>query len=229
MTHTHWFDAPLEAAKFRFVSTGGASWPVGNLRWGELVFHGEVLGPSHPDAVANRPVAILFDEREDVLKNLLAYGDYPFAFRYDDAAFGGKSLALTRAGSTTANWRPPFGHVLPNWDFEIVEQPQKSGQYRWLEFAWKAAGPETKGLTLRLGPHHGGGVALTAGEATAFESVVAVQQAATPPEKWATVRVDLWKLNGKPFSIRSLSLGSVGGGALFDRIRLARSDKDLSE
>jgi hypothetical protein len=37
------------------------------------------------------------------------------------------------------------------------------------------------------------------------------------------VRVDLWKLHGKPFSIRSLSLGSVGGGALFDRIVLSRS------
>jgi hypothetical protein len=115
VTHTHWFDSPLEAAKFRFVSTGGASWPVGNLRWGELVFHGEVIGPSHPDAVANRSVAVLFDEREDVLKSLMAYGEYPFAFRYDDAATGGKSLALTRAGSTAPNCRPPFGHVLPNW------------------------------------------------------------------------------------------------------------------
>ncbi|MDB5387677.1 MAG: hypothetical protein JWM11_3323, partial [Planctomycetaceae bacterium] len=229
VTHTHWFDKPLEAAKFRFVSTGGASWPVGNLRWGELVFHGEILGPSHPDAVANRPVAVLFDEREDVLKNLLAYGDYPFAFRYDDAASGGKSLALTRAGTTTANWRPPFGHVLPNWDFEIVERPEHSGQYRWGEFAWKAAGPETKGVSLRLGPHHGGGVALSAGEVTPFEGVISVVQAPVPPAQWQKVRVDLWKLNGKSFSIRSLSLGAVGGGALFDRIRLARTEKDLDD
>lgn len=229
VTHTHWFDTPLEAAKFRFVSTGGASWPVGNLRWGELVFHGEVLGPSHPDAVANRPVAVLFDEREDVLKNLMAYGDYPFAFRYDDAASGGKSLALTRAGNTTATWRPPFGHVLPNWDFEIVERPEKSGQYRWLEFAWKAAGPETKGLTLRAGPHHGGGVALSAGEATAFEGAVVIKQSSALPSQWQTVRVDLWQLHGKPFPIRSLSLGSTGGGALFDRIRLARTEKDFGD
>ncbi len=227
VAHTHWFDAPLEAAKFRFVSTGGASWPVGNLRWGELVFHGEVLGPSHPDAVANRPIAVLFDEREDDLKHLLAYGDYPFAFRYDDAHSGGKSLALTRAGSTTPNWRPPFGHVLPNWDFEIVEHPEKPGQYRWLEFSWKAASQETRGLTLRLGPHHGGGVALIAGEATRFESVIESKQSDTPPTAWQTVRIDLWKLHGKPFSIRSLSLGSVGGGALFDRIVLSRSASEF--
>ena len=37
---------------------------------------------------------MLFDEREDVMRGLLAYGSYPFAFRYDDAASGGKSLAL---------------------------------------------------------------------------------------------------------------------------------------
>ena len=230
VTHTHWFDAPLEAAKFRFVSTGGASWPVGNFRWGELVFHGEVLGPSHPDAVANRPVAVLFDEREDVLKNMTAYGEYPFAFRYDDAASGGKSLALTRAGNTTAYYRPPFGHVLPHWDFEIVQHPAKSGQYRWAEFAWKAAAPETKGVTLRLGPYHGGGLSFSAGEPTAFESVKAVQQSAKPPAKWETVRVDLWKLNGgQPFLIRSLSLGAVGGGAIFDRIRLSRAEADLDK
>ncbi|MDB5340981.1 MAG: hypothetical protein JWN70_6600 [Planctomycetaceae bacterium] len=230
VTHTHWFDKPLEAAKFRFVSTGGASWPVGNLRWGELVFHGEVLGPSHPDAVANRPVAVLFDEREDVLKNLLAYGDYPFAFRYDDAASGGKCLALTRAGLTTATYRPPFGHVLPNWDFEIVENPERSGQYRWLEFSWKAAAPDTKGVSLRVGPHHGAGVALSAGEPTPFEGAVVVKQAASAPSSWETVRVDLWKLHGsKPFSIRSLSLGAIGGGALFDRIRLGRTEKDLND
>jgi hypothetical protein len=172
---------------------------------------------------------VLFDEQEDVLKNLLAYGDYPFAFRYDDAASGGKSLALTKAGQTTAHWRPPFGHVLPNWDFEIVENPQKSGQYRWLEFAWKVAGAETKGVTLRVGPHHGAGVALSAGTATPFEGAVAVTHTAALPSRWETVRVDLWKLHGKPFAIRSMSLGSVGGGALFDRIRLGRTEKDLSE
>ncbi|MBC8872630.1 MAG: hypothetical protein H8E44_24615 [Planctomycetes bacterium] len=225
--HTHWFDKPLEAAKFRLVSTGGASWPVGNIRWGELVFHGDVLGPSHPDAVANRPVAVLFDEREDDLKHLMAYGDYPFTFRYDDAFSGGKSLALRTAGNTTANWRPPFGHVLPNWDFQVVEQPRKPGEYRWLEFAWKAASEETTGITLRVGPHHGSGVALSAGQATRFEGVVNVEHSDKPPTDWKTVRVDLWKLHGKPFSIRSLSLGAVGEGALFDRILLGRSKGDF--
>jgi outer membrane protein assembly factor BamB len=50
--HSHILDKPIEAAKFRFVSSGGGSWPVGNIRLGELVFHGDVLGPSHPDVHA---------------------------------------------------------------------------------------------------------------------------------------------------------------------------------
>jgi WD40 repeat protein len=228
--HTHWFDEPLEAARFRFVSTGGGSWPVGNLRWGELVFHGEVLGPSHPDAVANRPVAVLFDEQETDLKNLMAYGDYPFALAYDDASSGGKCLALTRAGTTAPYWKPPFGHVLPNWDFTIVEHPEQPGEYRWLEFAWKADSAGTTGLSLRVGPHHGGGVSLSAGEATPWEGAINVEQAAAPPAEWQTVRVDLWELHRRePFSIRSLSLGSTGGGGRFDRVRLARDPEDLSQ
>lgn len=226
--HTHWFDKPIEAAKFRLVSTGGGSWPVGNLRWGELVLHGEAIGPSHPDAVANRPVAVLFDEREDDLKHLMAYGSYPFAFRYDDAYSGGKCLALKEAGQTAPHWRPPFGHVLPNWDFEIVENPKLPGQYRWLQFAWKATSPQTKGVTLRVGPHHGGGVALNAGEATVFELSKSVQQSQIAPTKWEVVRVDLWKLAGTSFQVRSLSLASIGGSAAFDQIILGRAEEDCA-
>lgn len=227
-THTHWFNQPVEAARFRFVSTGGASWPVGNIRWGELVFHGEATGPSHPDAVANRPVAVLFDEREVDLRSLMTHGDHPFEFRYDDAFSGGKCLALSRAGATAPHWKPPFGHVLPNWDFSIVEEPRQPGEYRWLEFAWKASSAETTGLTLRLGPHHGGGVSLTAGQAAAFEGAIEDSQAAAPPHEWTTIRVDLWELHRRePFAIRSISLGATGGGGLFDNIRLARSPTDL--
>jgi hypothetical protein len=84
-------------------------------------------------------------------------------------------------------------------------------------------------LTLRLGPHHGGGVALCAGKATPFEGAVAVEQSAMSPAQWETVRVDLWKLHGQPFAVRGLSLGSTGDGALFDRLRFARSEEDLNQ
>jgi hypothetical protein len=48
-----------------------------------------------------------------------------------------------------------MGPSVPNWDFEIAENP-KPGQYRWLQFAWKASSPETKVIRLLLGdqlPH----------------------------------------------------------------------------
>src|SRR5262249_45235333 len=79
--HSHKLEAPIEAARFRLVSTGGATRPVGNLRLGELVFHGEILGSSHPDAVARKAVAVLFDEKETDLTSLKSPGR-PFGFRY---------------------------------------------------------------------------------------------------------------------------------------------------
>ncbi len=41
--------------------------------------------------------------------------------------------------------------MLPNWDFQIVEQPQQPGEYRFLQFSWKAASEKMLGITLRLG------------------------------------------------------------------------------
>ncbi len=60
-----------------------------------------------------------------------------------------------------------------------------------------------------------------------LEGIVHVEHSDKAPTDWKTVRVDLWKLHGKPFSIRSLSLGAVGDGALFDRVLLGRSSTDL--
>ncbi|MEU8953426.1 hypothetical protein AB0C93_03880 [Streptomyces sp. NPDC048518] len=38
---------PLSSSRFRLRTTGGGIWPVGNIRLGELVFHGSVVGNSH--------------------------------------------------------------------------------------------------------------------------------------------------------------------------------------
>jgi hypothetical protein len=226
-THTHWFDKPIEAARFRFVSTGGGTWPAGNLRLGELVFHGDVLGPSHPHAVAKRPVAVLFDEREDDL-SCLKIGGQPFVFQPTGAYSGGKCLALNAEGKVVPNWRPPFGHAVPNWDFEIAENPGP-GQYRYLQFAWKAGSEKTTGMSLLLGrAWPGGGVAVVAGKYDWKEGVLAVKQAAErPPGEWQVVRVDLWELAKRPFRIQSIGLGSAGGGALFDQVLLGRSPAEL--
>ncbi len=221
-THTHWFDKPIEAARLRLVTTGGGAWPVGNLRLGEIVLHGQALGCSHPDVVARRPVAVLFDENESDLKCMCA----PLIFKYDGAYSGGKCLALAGAGLSFPNAQPPFGHVVPNWDFEIVEHPQP-GQYRWLQFAWKALSPQTTGITLRLAESHYGGFSFVAGEPTAMEGATIVKQPNAPSLTWQVVRVDLWALQKKPLRIRSLGLGATGGGAAFDQILLGRAESDL--
>jgi hypothetical protein len=38
--HTHRFEKPIESTKLRLVNKAGLGWPVGNLRFGEIVFHG---------------------------------------------------------------------------------------------------------------------------------------------------------------------------------------------
>ena len=217
--HSHVFDTPIEAAKFRFISTGGGSWPVGNFRLGELVFHGASLGASHPDAVAGKPALVLFDERESDL-NSLKYPGRPFGFRYSGAYSGGKCLELSAAGETGPNWIPPFGHAVPNWDFEIAENP-RPGQYRYLQFAWKAASEETVGMGLLAGrAWPGGGVAVTMGDAKWNEGVIVEQKIEGKPHgEWQTVRVDLWTLTkGQPPRIQALSLKSIGGGAVLIRL-----------
>ena len=210
--HTHRFEAPIEAARFRFVSTGGGTWPGGNLRLGELVFHGEALGASHPDALAKRPVAVLFDEREDDLSCLKNSGR-PVAFQPTGAYSGGKCLALTGEGIALPTWRPPFGHAVPNWDFEIAENPEP-GQYRYLQFVWKAASDKTTGMSLLLGrAWPGGGVAVVAGKYDWKEGVIATQQASDrPPAEWQVVRVDLWALTKRPFRVQAIGLAATGDG-----------------
>ena len=226
--HSHLFEQPIEAARIRLVSTGGGTWPIGNLRLGELVFHGEILGCSHPDALAKQPVVVLFDENESDAA-CLKYPGRPFAFRYGGAFSGGKCLELSASGQTGPAWQPPFGHAIPNWDFEIAEQP-RPGQYRYLQFAWKAASPETTGIGLLLGrAWPGGGVAVLSGDAKWNEGVIVSQPVeGQPPTDWATVRVDLWAITkGKPPRIQALSLTSTGGGAAFDQILLGRTEQDL--
>lgn len=226
--HTHVLDKPVEAARFRFISTGGGSWPVGNLRLGELVFHGEALGASHPDAVAKKPALVLFDERESDL-NSLKYPGRSFSFRYNGAFSGGKCLELASAGETGPNYIPPYGHAVPNWNFEIAENPQP-GQYRYLQFAWKANSAQTTGIGLLLGKSWpGGGAAVSVGDLKWSQGVTVESRIdGPPPAEWKTVRVDLWTLTkGKPPRIEALNLQCTGDGACFDQIVLGRTEADL--
>jgi len=250
--HTHKFAKPVEAARFRLLLPWGA---VGGLRLGEIVFHGEALGCSHPDAAAKRPVAVLFDEQDELKRCMQSWGK-KISFKFDGAYSGGRCLSLPSNANAQPEWQPPIGHFIPNWDFEIVEDPQP-GQYRYLQFAWKAAGRpgagasdmkgttvelggeklplaglpnDTKGITLAIGGQNMPWASFYAGTLTKLsEGGVQKQLSNDVPIEWRVERVDLWGLLKKPGRIQSISFGTSGGGALVDKILLGRTEKDLKE
>ncbi len=154
--HSHKLTKPIEASRFRLVSSGG-TWPVGNVRLAEVIFHGESLGCPHPDVVAKKPRAILFDEDIKDFKVAFVHGHNPgFELKTGDQAYSGGHyvyLDPSRQTEFAPAFRPHFGHSMPLWDFEIRENPGP-GQYRYLRFHYKALSPKTKRVILKLGGTH---------------------------------------------------------------------------
>lgn len=227
--HSHVFAEPIEAARFRFVSTGGGAWPAGNLWLSELVFHGETIGCSHPDVQAGNARAVLFDEQESDLRTLIRH-QRPFDICTTDGFNSRKSLRLFAAGDAMPDYQLPFGHWVPNWDFEIAENPQR-GQYRYLRFAWKALSSATAGMALAIGqPWDQSCVVVKVGEISVTAVVLGEYTVlGKPVADWTTVTVDLWAItNGNPPRIRCLYIKSDGDGALFDQLVLGRTEADLS-
>jgi hypothetical protein len=219
--HTHHFARPVEASRFRLVLPRGL---CGNLRLGEIVLHGEKVGPSHPDVIARRPLAVLFDEGDDLKANLTSQ---QLHFRFEDAYSGGRCLVLDKDADAYPPFLPPFGHALPDWDFEIAENPGP-GQYRYLQFAWKATSPQTRGITLQIGETRFGMQAgIYCGELQPGDGVKPKKVSDQVPREWQVVRVDLWDFFRQPLRVQALRLKCVGGGAAFDRIVLGRTQKDL--
>jgi outer membrane protein assembly factor BamB len=222
--HTHKFARPIEAARFRIVLP---KMLCGNLRLGEVVLHGEKLGPSHPDVIAKRPVAVLFDEGNDLkgyfLRSTIALkGAYSGERCLTIGAEDGYSLAPWPEGSNV------FGQTLPGWDFPIVEGPVP-GEYRYLQFAWKALAENTRTIALRLDgePANTYTVTLFAGESPSWSPLNPRKVADPVPREWKVVRVDLWEVFKKPVRIRGMQLSAPGGSAAFDQVLLGRSEKDL--
>ena len=213
--HTHRLARPIEAARFRIVMPRGL---CGNLWLGEIVLGGQVLGPSHPDVIAKRPAAVLFDDGED-LRSTLVQPHLGLSFQLEGAYSGGRFLALRGDAKVGTPFHPPFGHAIPNWDFEIAEHPQP-GQYRYLQLAWKAASPETKAMVLRLGFEP---VEVYAGTYAPPDGARGTKVADAPPREWTVVNVDLWEIYKKPVRIQTMGLAAEGGPAAFDQILLKRA------
>src|SRR5262249_47926290 len=157
------------------------------LRLGEVVLHGEKLGTSHPDIVAKRSRAVLFDEGNDLVGYL--HG----AKLTLTGAYSGDRCLTTGPGVASAFGPWPegskvFGHTLPNWDFEIAQEP-KPGQYRHLQFAWRALEPSTRGIALQVDNGTHDAAVFHAGELPRGEWSIARKVAPKPPDQWKVVRV----------------------------------------
>ncbi|MEU3279061.1 hypothetical protein [Streptomyces antibioticus] len=123
----------------------------------------------------------------------------------------------------------PVGRVAPDWNFAVAEHPVP-GQYRHFQFAWRAAGPGTTGMGLRIGRGRDGlAVTVLAGDSRWPEDTVLTRLCLgeRPPPEWSTVRLDLWELAGGRLPLAGVSLRCDGGGALFDRLALGRTAADL--
>ncbi len=99
-TRTGWRSRsrPRDFGSSRAVAVPG---PRGTSASESSFFHGVVLGASHPDALAKRPVAVLFDEKDGIARYLAFGTGHPISLVYGDAYSGGKALAATSAGTTS--------------------------------------------------------------------------------------------------------------------------------
>jgi len=221
--HSHKLPQPIEAARWRIVMPWGL---VGNLRLGQIIFHGELGGCSHPDVMAKKPVAELFDERADLAESL-AINWNGLRMDLQSAKSGNRSLVLEADKKAEPYYRQWPVQKIPNWDFEIVENPA-DGQYRYAQFAWKSADGKATGISLRFIAADNRSVTIHAG-ATKEEGTILEKVADSVPSEWTVVRVDLWKLFGQDVRIQSMSLSCIGGNVCFDEILLGKTEQALKE
>ncbi len=215
--HTHMFAQPVDATQFRIVLPVGL---CGNLRLGELVFHGELLGPANPDANAKKPLAEIFDEHEEFLGNLSSRG-WGWKVHAGDAYAGGKYLECT---GKEAFMHPEFlgdgpGHASMYAGIPICENPEP-GEYRYLQFAVKALDPTVKSCAVGIN-----NILFALGDVQVNERTT-IKLGATVPGKWTVYRVDLWKAFGRPTTYTALLL-DASGPVGFDQIVLGRTEGDL--
>jgi outer membrane protein assembly factor BamB len=198
LVHTHRFARPVEGTRFRLVPPDGAG-----ALLGEIILHGEMVETEHPDVVAKRAVAVLFDEHPEVIK---AFNSAPLLTA---APYAGQ-LALLIPGNQQLQGR------LSTWNFPIVERPDL-GQYRYLQLAWCPLEPGTDRLTIAVG-----GV-LVVDET--LELNPAALDTFTPA--WRLVRVDLWQALKGEARLQALTVTAHGGALALDGLRLGRREEDL--
>jgi hypothetical protein len=165
------------------------------------------------------------------LTGSLIHSQNRLSFDLKNAYTGDRSLVLSlprdrQSAAVAPLSRDRFGHTIPNWDFEIAENPQP-GQYRYCHFAWRGTA-QTKSIALRLTGSSNETVDLHAGQAPADAAANVKKVAEEIQTEWQLVKVDLWEaFRKKPVRIQGMSLMCSGGSAWFDQIVLGQSVADL--
>jgi len=171
------------------------------------------------------PVAELLEDNTaffiDNLNNPGA-GDASIAERDERSFFSGAcSLAVSEFQR--------FNPRMPNWKYEIAENP-RPGQYRYVRFAWKRT--EAPGIMLQLHAWPRTWHRYYAGTVSAATQSwgLMTRIADDPPRRWELVTRDLFKDFG-PMTITGIGFSAMEGPgqANFDHIYLGRTIEDLDQ
>jgi hypothetical protein len=156
---------------------------------------------------------------------LLQEGDGKMDLETVDRYSGAAALAISGGQR--------FRSHIPGWNFKIAEKP-KTGEFRYLRFAWKKRGGNNILIQLQAngnwGPARntpGPTYRYEAGPADNALQVAALKLAPRLPEDWVVVTRDLYADFG-PFTLTGIAFAPQNGEyGLFDHVYLARSLDDL--
>ena len=230
--HVHTLDIPCNATKLRLGKSAPsttAAWPVGNIGLAELALLGTNLGCSHPDVQAKKPVAVLFDEDNTDVNLAFQNGFNPVwenLFGATVAYSGDKAIGLKAPGQAYVQpgWGA-FAAAVPDFCFHVRPSPV-AGEYRYLQYAWKALDPTTTAIGFWIGEDGGrqGAYGFVAGvpkwATKPWNEAKETSVAPAVPKAWTVVTQDLWAFANISLNVTAMAFGSVGGGAAFDQIIL---------
>ncbi|MBC8427740.1 hypothetical protein H8D98_00615 [bacterium] len=174
---------------------------------------------NHPDFIEAEDVGLIedwqwtfagfsiLDDNVDELIALLEYGGGTLQKATDEYYSGQASLKVTPDQR--------YNYDIPEWSYEIVENPTRENQYRYITFAWRKDGGT--GIQLQLSGEPGGweyryhaGV-LGAGE-VGWEPSIEIS--ASIPQEWEVVTRDLFADFGT-FTLKGVAFTPIDGTAGF--------------
>jgi len=165
-------------------------------------------------------VFTIIDENVDELLTVLTNGNGVPA-KTQDANSGSEALEVGVTGGDGQNFNP----AIPDWSFDIVENPTATNEFRYITFAWKKDGGE--GIQLQIhGDPDTWGHRYHAGQNVQNWNP-SIQVLTTIPAQWTSHTQDLFADWGE-FTITGMAFTAWDGNAgLWDDVFL-HQDADLT-